>query len=160
MPIVSIEAVFDGYGLGTEACSMSRTGTADGAEGGPARTLSASLRAARSVRRQRPSSSRGRGVGESPARRSDAVELGIPSQAQRRMLAHHDRTLTSREPRRRNFWSDRFSGLTAVLVPAAHVDGLGTFACDVPTILVARPHPGAEATYPLPWSGRTVTLVA
>ncbi len=43
---------------------------------------------------------------------------------------------------------------------AAHVDGLGTFALDGPTILLARPRPDAEATYPLPWSGRTVRLVA
>ncbi len=43
---------------------------------------------------------------------------------------------------------------------AAHVDGLGTFALDGPTILLARLRPDAEATYPLPWTGRTVRLVA
>ena len=43
---------------------------------------------------------------------------------------------------------------------AAHVDGLGTFALDGPTILLARARPDPEATYPLPWTGRTVRLVA
>jgi hypothetical protein len=43
---------------------------------------------------------------------------------------------------------------------AAHVDGLGTFALDGPTIRLARPSPDADATYSLPWTGRTVRLVA
>jgi hypothetical protein len=43
---------------------------------------------------------------------------------------------------------------------AEHVDGLGTFTTDGPTILLARPRPDPEATYPLPWTGRTVRLVA
>jgi DDE family transposase len=43
---------------------------------------------------------------------------------------------------------------------AAHVDGLATFAVDGPTILLARPQPAPEATYPLPWTDRTVRLVA
>ena len=43
---------------------------------------------------------------------------------------------------------------------AAHVDGLATFALDGPAILLTRPRPGAAATYPLPWTGRTVRLVA
>ena len=43
---------------------------------------------------------------------------------------------------------------------AQHVDGLATFALDGPTIRLARPHPDAEATYPLPWTGRTVRLIA
>jgi hypothetical protein len=43
---------------------------------------------------------------------------------------------------------------------AAHVDGLGTFALDGPTILLARPCPDVEAAYSLPWTGRTVSLVA
>ena len=43
---------------------------------------------------------------------------------------------------------------------AAHVDGLATFALDGPTIRLARPSPDADATYSLPWTGRTVRLVA
>ena len=43
---------------------------------------------------------------------------------------------------------------------AEHVDGLGTFALDGPAILLARPAPDADATYDLPWTGRTVRLVA
>jgi hypothetical protein len=43
---------------------------------------------------------------------------------------------------------------------AAHVDGLGTFACDGPTISLARPQAAPAATYPLPWTGRIVRLIA
>jgi hypothetical protein len=43
---------------------------------------------------------------------------------------------------------------------AAHVDGLATFALDGPAILLAHPGRDAEATYPLPWTGRIVRLVA
>ena len=43
---------------------------------------------------------------------------------------------------------------------AAHVDGLGTFACDGPTILLARPRPAREDAYALPWTGRIIRLVA
>ena len=43
---------------------------------------------------------------------------------------------------------------------AAHVDGLGTFVCDGRSILLTRPHPAPEATYALPWTDRTVRLVA
>ena len=43
---------------------------------------------------------------------------------------------------------------------AEHVDGLATFACDGHTILLARPRPAPEDTYALPWTGRTVRLVA
>ena len=43
---------------------------------------------------------------------------------------------------------------------AAHVDGLATFAVDGPTILVSRPRSAPEDAYPLPWTGRTVRLVA
>jgi hypothetical protein len=43
---------------------------------------------------------------------------------------------------------------------AAHVDGLGTFALDGPSILLSRPRPGPEDAYSLPWTGRAVRLVA
>jgi Transposase DDE domain len=43
---------------------------------------------------------------------------------------------------------------------AAHVDGLGTFLCDGPAILLSRPRPAPDAAYLLPWTDRTVRLVA
>jgi hypothetical protein len=43
---------------------------------------------------------------------------------------------------------------------ASHVDGLGTFALDGPTILLTRPRPAPGATYALPWTDRTIRLVA
>ncbi len=43
---------------------------------------------------------------------------------------------------------------------AAHVDGLGTFAVDGPTILLTRPIAAPARTYPLPWTRLTVRLVA
>jgi len=43
---------------------------------------------------------------------------------------------------------------------AAHVDGLGTFATDGSTILLARQHPTHEDSCALTWLGRTVRLVA
>jgi Transposase DDE domain len=43
---------------------------------------------------------------------------------------------------------------------AAHVDGLGTFTLDERAILLSRPLPGPDATFPLPWTERSVRLVA
>ncbi len=43
---------------------------------------------------------------------------------------------------------------------AAHVDGLGTFVCDGPSILLIRPHPAPAMPYLLPWTDRTVRLAA
>jgi hypothetical protein len=43
---------------------------------------------------------------------------------------------------------------------AEHVDGLATFALDGPTILLAHPSPDPEPAYALPWTGRTVRLIA
>jgi hypothetical protein len=43
---------------------------------------------------------------------------------------------------------------------AAHVDGLGTSACDGPTISLAPPRPAPEDAYLLPWTGRIVRLIA
>jgi hypothetical protein len=43
---------------------------------------------------------------------------------------------------------------------AAHVDGLGTFVCAGRSILLRRPLPTPESTYPLPWTDLTVQLVA
>jgi DDE family transposase len=43
---------------------------------------------------------------------------------------------------------------------AAHVDGLGTFVCHGRCILLTRPYPVPETTYRLPWTDRTVRLVA
>ena len=43
---------------------------------------------------------------------------------------------------------------------AAHVDGLGTFVHDRQTILLATPHTAPDQHYELPWTQRTVRLVA
>jgi hypothetical protein len=43
---------------------------------------------------------------------------------------------------------------------AAHVDGLGTFTLAGRAIRLARPRPGPEITYLLPWTDRAVQLVA
>jgi hypothetical protein len=43
---------------------------------------------------------------------------------------------------------------------AAHVDGLGTFTLAGRLIRLTRPLPGPEATYPLPWTDRTVQFIA
>jgi DDE family transposase len=43
---------------------------------------------------------------------------------------------------------------------ATHVDGLGTFACDDHAILLTHPRATPGQTYALPWTHRTVRLVA
>jgi Transposase DDE domain len=43
---------------------------------------------------------------------------------------------------------------------AAHVEGLGTFIQDRQTILLTRPRPGPDHVHHLPWTHRTVRLVA
>ena len=43
---------------------------------------------------------------------------------------------------------------------AAHVEGLGTFVQDRQTILLTRATPGPDHLHRLPWTHRTVRLVA
>jgi hypothetical protein len=43
---------------------------------------------------------------------------------------------------------------------ATHVDGLGTFTVAGRAILLTRPLPTPETTYLLPWTGRSVQLIA